>query len=76
MFSGIVARPLNTGMGMIWVSLTMTWPPGLRNSRLRRASIVSNEISRSAQPGSHTIVETFSPKRTVVETEPPRWAMP
>ena len=70
------AAPESTVMGLIETSLTMPWPVGDSRGRLRTASTSSNETSTSAWPGSHTIEETDDPKRTVVETDPPRCAMP
>ena len=38
--------------------------------------MASKATTTSAQPGSQTMVSTFSPMRMMVETEPPRCDMP
>ena len=74
--AGIFAMPDSTLMGSITCMLETRCPSGASSGRFRMDSSTSRERMTSAPRAPLTMEVTRSPKRTVVETEPPLCAMP
>ncbi len=76
MSSGMDALPVSTLAGLMSSSFTTSVPPCLSDGSARSASIFSKAIAMSASPSPMTMDATSEPMAIMVETAPPRWAMP